>query len=554
MSLEGFTPYDPQLAALYDRRRWWLGLTMGDTLDRAADMYPGKEAVVEADGHQRRYTYAALRSEVDALAYNLLAQGFKKGDFVLVMLPNVAEFVTTYYALHKAGLVMVLLTVNHTAREIIHLAELTQPRGWVLPDRYRKTDYTELVAEVRAAHPQLKVIQVAAERPAGDVLWYSDLAHSDADPQVVAQALEAARPHPGDVCQILPSGGTTGLPKGCPRTHNDFLCNVEYKAKAWHYSVDDIHLVATTVGHNLALLVGVTACVFFGAKQVLLDSTRPADFLAAVQKERCTRTALVPTLVSRILSFEELDRYDVSSLNKIYVGAANSPPELVRAAEEKLGVLYVNAFGMVEGPCAETRPPDDLYARTSTIGRPVCPYDTFATLDTEGRPTPRGVEGELAAKGPGIFTGYFRNPQANMQSFTPDGFFRSGDLAVIEESGLIRITGRIKDIIIRGGENIAARDVEDVISGHAAVEYVAAVGMPDPDLGEVICAVIKPKPGRSVTLEEITTYMTEQGAAKAILPARVEVVAEMPLTAAGKADKKLLREQIRRLLEAEGAA
>jgi non-ribosomal peptide synthetase component E (peptide arylation enzyme) len=138
MSLEGFTPYDPQLAALYDRRRWWLGLTMGDTLDRAADMYPGKEAVVEADGHQRRYTYAALRSEVDALAYNLLAQGFKKGDFVLVMLPNVAEFVTTYYALHKAGLVMVLLTVNHTAREIIHLAELTQPRGWVLPDRYRK--------------------------------------------------------------------------------------------------------------------------------------------------------------------------------------------------------------------------------------------------------------------------------------------------------------------------------------------------------------------------------------------------------------------------------
>ena len=156
MSLEGFTPYDPQLAALYDRRRWWLGLTMGDTLDRAADMYPGKEAVVEADGHQRRYTYAALRSEVDALAYNLLAQGFKKGDFVLVMLPNVAEFVTTYYALHKAGLVMVLLTVNHTAREIIHLAELTQPRGWVLPDRYRKTDYTELWRKCAPPTPSSK--------------------------------------------------------------------------------------------------------------------------------------------------------------------------------------------------------------------------------------------------------------------------------------------------------------------------------------------------------------------------------------------------------------
>jgi 2,3-dihydroxybenzoate-AMP ligase/mycobactin salicyl-AMP ligase len=368
----------------------------------------------------------------------------------------------------------------------------------------------------------------------------------------VAAVLEVARPDPMDVCEILPSGGTTGLPKGCPRTHNDYLCNVEYKAKAWHYNVDDIHLVASTVGHNLALLVGVTAAVFFGAKQVLVDSTRPADFLAAVQKEKCTRTALVPTLVSRIVSFEDLDKYDVSSLEKIYVGAANSPPELVKAAEEKLGVLYVNAFGMVEGPCSETRPPDDLYARTSTIGRQVCPYDTFATLDAEGKPTARGVEGELAAKGPGIFTGYFRNPQANMQSFTPDGFFRSGDLAVIEESGYIRITGRIKDIIIRGGENIAARDIEDMISGHPAVEYVAAVGMPDKDLGEVVCAVIKPKPGRTVTLEEISAYMSGEGASKAIIPARVEVVEEMPLTAAGKADKKVLREQVKANLEAEG--
>lgn len=551
MPLEGFTPYDPELARLYDKKRWWLGLTMGDTLDRAADMYPDKEAVVEADGKCRRYTYAELRAEADALAYNLLACGLKKGDFVLVMLPNICEFLTTYYALQKAGLIVVLLTVNHTAREIIHLAALTAPKGWVLPARYRKTDYTDLVAEVRAANPDLKVIQVADEKPAGDVRWYTDLAAVAAPADRVAAALEAARPDPMDVCEILPSGGTTGLPKGCPRTHNDYLCNVEYKAKAWHWSVDDIHLVASTVGHNLALL-GVTAAVFFGAKQVLVDSTRPADFLAAVQKERCTRTALVPTLVSRVVSFEDLDKYDVSSLEKIYVGAANSPPELVKAAEEKLGVLYVNAFGMVEGPCSQTRPPDDLYARTNTIGRPVCPYDTFACLDAEGKPTPRGVEGELAAKGPGIFTGYFRNPQANMQSFTPDGYFRTGDLAVMEESGYIRITGRIKDIIIRGGENIAARDIEDMISGHPAVEYVAAVGMPDKDLGEVVCAVIKPKPGKSVTLEEICAYMTGEGASKAIIPARVEVVEEMPLTAAGKADKKVLREQVMANLQAEG--
>ena len=544
MPIEGFTPYDPALAELYSKKRWWLGLTMGDTLDRAADMYPGKEAVVEADGKLRRYTYTQVRAQADAMAYNLLEQGLVPGDFVLLMLPNIAEFVISYYALQKAGLVMVLLTVNHTAREIIHLASLTAPKGLILPDRYRKTDYAALVADVRAAHPGLKVIQVADEKPAGDLIWYQDLQKLTVDAATVHAALDAARPDPGEVCQILPSGGTTGLPKGCPRTHDDYLCNVEYKSKAWHWTVDDIHLVASTVGHNLALLVGVTAAVFWGAKQVLVDSTRPPDFLAAVEKEKCTRSALVPTLVSRIVSFEDLDKFDVSSLEKIYVGAANSPPDLVKGAEEKLGIRYVNAFGMVEGPCSQSRPPDDMYVRTSTIGRPVCPYDTFATLDPQGKPTARGVEGELAAKGPGIFTGYFRNPQANMQSFTPDGFFRSGDLAVIEDSGNIRITGRIKDIIIRGGENIAARDVEDVMSGHPAVEYVAAVGMPDKDLGELVCAFVKPKPGKTVTLEEIVAHMKAEGASNTILPARIELVEEMPLTAAGKADKKVLKQVI----------
>ena len=553
MPLAGFVPYDPALAALYERRRWWLGLTMGDTLDRSADMYPLKEAVVEVGGQARRYSYAQLRAEADALAYNLLGLGFQPGDTVLLMLPNIAEFVTCYYGLQKAGLIMVLLTVNHSAREIIHLARLTQPKGWILPASYRGQDYAPLLAEVRASAPELKAILVGEERPAVGDFWLEELKTSTPAPADLNAALEAVRPAPTEVCQILPSGGTTGLPKGCPRTHNDYLCNVEYKARAWNFTVEDRHLVATTVGHNLALLVGVTPAVMWGATQVLLDSTRPGDFLAAVEQERCTRTALVPTLVSRIVSFPELDRYDLSSLSKIYVGAANSPPELVRAAEEKLGVRYVNAFGMVEGPCAETRPEDDLYARTSTIGRPVCPYDTFLTLDSEGRPTPRGTEGELAARGPGIFTGYLRNPQANLESFTPEGFFRSGDLAVIEESGLIRITGRIKDIIIRGGENIAAREVEDLISGHPAVEYVAAVGLPDPDLGEVVGAFLTLKPGQSLSYEELCAYLTAEGASKALIPARLEILAEMPLTAAGKADKKLLREQIKAKLAQEKA-
>ncbi|UCB48574.1 MAG: AMP-binding protein [Deltaproteobacteria bacterium] len=548
MVFEGFTPYDPEAAQLYQKRRWWLGMTLGDMFDRASDLYPEREALV---GAGKRYTWAELRSLVDKMAYNLLQEGFQPGDTVLLQLPNWPEFVISYYALQKAGLVMVLLTVNHTAREIAHLAHLTQPKGWILPDRYRKIDYLPLIKQVKEENPVLeKVILIGEKIPEG-CLKFRDFLETKAGGKEIRSTLEQARPDPGDVCQILPSGGTTGLPKGAPRTHNDYICNIEYKSKAWDLNVNDTILVAATVGHNLALLVCVTGSVFHGAKQVLIDSTYPEDFCQIVQEEKITCTGLVPTLISRIVSFEDLGEYDLRSLKKIYVGAANSPPELVKNVEERIGARYINAFGMVEGPLIQSRPHDPLEIRCNTIGRPCCPYDDIVTLDSKGKKTPPGMEGELSAKGPGVFTGYLKNPQANMDSFTPDGYFRTGDLAVIDEKGTIRITGRIKDIIIRGGENIAARDVEDLISSHPDVEYVAVVGMPDPDLGEQVCAYVKPVEGASVTHEELITHLDKMKASKIHYPARTEIVQQMPLTAAGKADKKVLKKDIEEKRKAE---
>lgn len=548
MVFDGFTPYDPEAAELYEQKRWWLGITLGDMFDRASDLYPEREALV---GSGKRYTWAELRSLVDNMAYNLLQEGLQPGDTLLLQLPNWPEFVISYYALQKAGLVMVSLTVNHTAREIAHLANLTQPKGWILPDRYRKIDYLPLIKQVKEENPVLeKVLLIGEEIPEG-CLKFEDLLVTKAGVEKIRTRLEQARPDPSDVFQILPSGGTTGLPKGAPRTHNDYICNCEYKSKAWDLNVTDTVLVVSPVGHNLALLVCVTGSVFHGARQVLLDSTYPKDFCQIVQEEKITCTALVPTLISRIVQFEDLGQYDLHSLKKIYVGAANSPPELVKNVEERIGARYINAFGMVEGPLSQSRPHDPLEIRCNTIGRPCCPYDDIVTLDSKGKKNPPGVEGELSAKGPGIFTGYLKNPQANMDSFTPDGYFRTGDLAVIDENGIIRITGRIKDIIIRGGENIAARDVEDLISAYPKVEYVAAVGMPDPDLGELVCAYIKPVEGASVSHEEILAHMDKMEASKIHYPARTEIVQEMPLTAAGKADKKVLKKDIEEKLKAE---
>ena len=541
MAFEGFTPYDVRAAEIYTKRRWWLGLTLGDMFDKACDLYPGREALV---GPEKRYAWSQLREQVDRMAYNLLQEGFKRGDTVLLQLPNWPEFVISYFALQKAGLVMVLLTVNHTAREIAHLSQLTRPKGWIVPSKYRKTDFLPIIEQVRRENSNLEKVILVGEDVSPDDLKLEDLLKPHADPAVIRQTLEQARPDPGDVCQILPSGGTTGLPKGAPRTHNDYICNVEYKSLAWDINPTDTCLVVATVGHNLGLLVCVCASVFHGAKIIMQDSTYPEDFCRSVQNEKVSCTGLVPTLISRIVKYENLENFDLSSLKKIYVGAANSPPELVREVEEKLGARYINAFGMVEGPVSQSRPDDPVEVRFGTIGRPCCPYDHMVTLDVDGNKTASGVEGELAAKGPGVFTGYFNNPQANQKEFTPDGYFRTGDLATIDENGCVRITGRIKDIIIRGGENIAARDIEDAISTYSKVEYVAAVGMPDPDLGEVVCAYIKLVRGTSITLEEIVAHLTKTEASRVLYPVRIEVVEEMPLTAAGKADKKILKKDI----------
>ena len=551
MTLEGFTPYGAEVADLYEKRRWWLGITLGDMFDKSSDLYPDKVALI---GEDKRFTYGQLRELIDSIAYQLHEMGFRRGDRVLLQLPNWVEFYMAYFALQKIGCVVVLLTVNHTSREISHLASLTQPKGWILPASYRKTDYLELVEHVQKANPCLEKVILCSETPVPGFVMFNSLSQVEVGKAEIQQVLESARPEPGDVCQILPSGGTTGLPKGAPRTHNDYICNVEYKSRAWDVNVNDVCLVASTVGHNLALLVCVTAPVFHGATVALLDSTYPEDFCKMVQREKVTCTAAVPTIVVRIVNSEKVGNYDLTSLKKMYVGAAHSAPELVNSVEEKLGCRYINAFGMVEGPCAQSRPSDSFEIRTTSVGRPICPYDDFRTLDATGKPTPRGVEGEMAAKGPGIFTGYFKNPQANQTAFTPDGYFRTGDLAVIDEQGNVRITGRIKDIIIRGGENIAAQEVEELISSHPKVELASAIGVPHKIYGEEVCAYVKCVGNAKLEPEEIREHLSAVGASKIVIPSRFEFIDQMPMTAAGKIDKKALKEDIQKRMQADDPA
>lgn len=543
--LEGFTPYNKEDAEKYERLRWWLGITWGDMFDKATDLYPDKIGLVDDTG---RYTYGELRDKVDRLAISLMKLGLKKGDRVMVQLPNWHEFIFSFFALQKIGAIVVLLIPRHNQIEINHFAKLTEPRGWILPTEYGKIEYEPTFDNVLQQNPQIKhIVTVRGEWVGKSKTLDKLIDEADVNKETI-KALKDSRPDPTEVSQIMPTGGTTGLPKASPRTHNDYICNIEYHARAWEVTSNDTLLVITPVGHGMAMHWGIGGAFFAFARLVLLDSTEPETICETIQREKITAIPSVPAIITRIVNLESLNQYDLSSLKKISVGGAPSTPELVKTVWTKIGCKYHNGFGSVEGTCAATRPEDDIETICYSVGKPICPYDTLKIVDPDGNEVPRGQEGELVSKGPGVFTGYLRSSEDNKNTFTKDGFFQTGDLAKKDERGYIYVTGRIKDIIIRGGEKISALDIENLMSGFPGIKATAVVGMPDKVLGERICAYIQPAPGVKVSFEEVIAYLRGKGASVLQLPERIEVIGSMPLTNIGKMDKKALREDIKKRL------
>jgi non-ribosomal peptide synthetase component E (peptide arylation enzyme) len=307
-------------------------------------------------------------------------------------------------------------------------------------------------------------------------------------------------------------------------------------------------LTAAPVSHAQAIHNCVGGAFFHCAKYVLTDSTDAADICRVIEREKVTAFPTVPALVHRIVSMENLKDYDLSSLTRIYAGGAPSTPELVKSVYEKVGCKFVNALGSSEGPAAMSRLDADLETICNTVGEKDCPYAQVKIVDQDLQELPPNKEGELITKGPNIFNGYFKSEDENRNVFTQDGFFRTGDLAKIDESGIITITGRIKETILRGGETLSAIGIERLVSSHPAVADVAVIGMPDKALGERICAYVKLKDCASLSLEELVAYLRGIGASVLQLPERLELIDSIPLTKVGKADKKVLKEDIQRKL------
>jgi 2,3-dihydroxybenzoate-AMP ligase len=548
MTLEGFTPYKKEDADKYNRRRWWPGIPFGDLLDKAADIYPDKEALVDGD---KRLTYGQLKNKTDKLAIGFINLGIKPLDRVLLQLPNWAEFIFTYFALQKIGAIPILLLAKHRQNEISHLLHLTEANAWVVAQHYHKTDYLPIIDDVLQGDNHIKnVILVRASDP-GAFLRMQSLIQKEELTDDQLSTLAKRRPDPMQVAHMGPTGGTTGLPKVAPRTHNDYLSRVEYAARACEFNNLDICLVAAPAAHDLTFSMAICITMFTFGKLVMLDSFEPEVVCGTIEREKVTAIVWVPTLASRLIHFDRLKDYDLSSLKKMHCGGGVSSPELIRGVHDKLDCTFFNGYGGTEGMSLLTRPHFSLDRVCNSVGRPTCPYDSYKIVDENGNELPPNTAGELIVKGPGIFSGYYKMPQENEKVFDKNGYFRTGDQAMIKDSGDFVLTGRLKEMINRGGESISATDIENLMMTHPGIITAAVVPMPDPELGEKVCAYLQCAPGAKLDFQKIISFLKDQGASVLQLPERIEFVNELPYTKAEKIDKQTLIKNIKMKIKDE---
>lgn len=547
--LYGATPYREDDAHTYLRRGWWSGLTLGDLLDRAAGVHPDKEAFVD---RHTRLTYAEAREQADRLAVAFVNLGIRPLDRVMIQLPNWNEFVPAYFALQKMGAIPVMLIDRYRQQEVQRLAEISEATSWIVPLHYGKVEYLPIIRDVLAAVPQIKRVITVRGEAEGEGFAGLERLIAETAPGAADRGCSAAfAPDARQVCHMGPTGGTTGSPKVVCRTHNSLHAGVWFCSLSWGQHCEDVNLIVGSIGHDLNFTKGFLGSVITMGSLVMLDTTDMQVICETIEREKVTSIIWVPTLAQRLLQYEGLDDHDLSSVKKMHSAGGAALPGLVREVFGRLGVRFCNGYGATEGMTTITRPVDDIETVCTTVGRPTCPGDTYKVVDKCGATLPPDTPGELLVKGPCVFTGYYKNDEENADVFDSDGFFHTGDVAKISPRGYITLTGRIKEMINRGGESISATQIENLIDRHPDVASVAVVAMPDPVMGERVCAYIQPKAGRAPAFEEVIAFLREEKASVLLLPERIEFVDVMPYTAAHKVDKNALREDIRRKLAAE---
>ncbi|HXZ63322.1 MAG TPA: AMP-binding protein [Streptosporangiaceae bacterium] len=515
-----------------------LGETIGDNLHRMAAQYPASEAVVDVPTG-RRWTYEQLDADTDSVASGLLTLGIAKGDRVGIWAPNCAEWVLLQYATAKIGAILVNINPAYRSHELAYVLRQSGVRLLVSAESFRTSDYRSMVEEVRGDLPDLEQVIYL-----GTVDWDGLLVAGIAA-SAEALATQAAALAFDDAINIQYTSGTTGFPKGATLSHHNILNNAFFIAEGCRYTERDRVCIPVPFYHCFGMVLGNLACTTHGACIVIpAPGFDPAATLTAVQAEKCTSLYGVPTMFIAELALPDFADYDLSSLRTGIMAGSPCPVEVMKRVLSEMHMAEVEiCYGMTEtSPVStQTGADDDMERRVSTVGR-VHPHVEIKVIDPEtGLVLPRGSHGELCTRGYSVMLGYWNEPDKTAEAIDAGRWMHTGDLAVMDEAGYLNIVGRIKDMVIRGGENVYPREVEEFLYTHPDIEDVQVIGVPDARYGEELCAWVKVRPGSTLSAEQVRKFCTGKIAHYKI-PRYVRVTDEFPMTVTGKVQKFKMRE------------
>ncbi|EPH7121722.1 medium-chain fatty-acid--CoA ligase [Escherichia coli] len=529
--------FNEQRRAAYRQQGLWGDASLADYWQQTARAMPDKIAVV--DNHGASYTYSALDHAASCLANWMLAKGIESGDRIAFQLPGWCEFTVIYLACLKIGAVSVPLLPSWREAELVWVLNKCQAKMFFAPTLFKQTRPVDLILPLQNQLPQLQqIVGVDKLAPATSSLSLSQII-ADNTPLTTAITV-----HGDELAAVLFTSGTEGLPKGVMLTHNNILASERAYCARLNLTWQDVFMMPAPLGHATGFLHGVTAPFLIGARSVLLDIFTPAACLALLEQQRCTCMLGATPFVYDLLNLLEKQPADLSALRFFLCGGTTIPKKVARECQQR-GIKLLSVYGSTESsPHAVVNLDDPLSRFMHTDGYAAAGVE-IKVVDDARKTLPPGCEGEEASRGPNVFMGYFDEPELTARALDEEGWYYSGDLCRMDEAGYIKITGRKKDIIVRGGENISSREVEDILLQHPKIHDACVVAMPDERLGERSCAyVVLKAPHHSLSLEDVVTFFSRKRVAKYKYPEHIVVIEKLPRTASGKIQKFLLRKDI----------
>ena len=533
--------FNEQRRAAYRQQGLWGDASLADYWQQTARAMPDKIAVV--DNHGASYTYSALDHAASCLANWMLAKGIKSGDRIAFQLPGWCEFTVIYLACLKIGAVSVPLLPSWREAELVWVLNKCQAKMFFAPTLFKQTRPVDLILPLQNQLPQLQqIVGVDKLAPATSSLSLSQIL---ADNTPLTTAITT---HGDELAAVLFTSGTEGLPKGVMLTHNNILASERAYCARLNLTWQDVFMMPAPLGHATGFLHGVTAPFLIGARSVLLDIFTPDACLALLEQQRCTCMLGATPFVYDLLNLLEKQPADLSALRFFLCGGTTIPKKVARECQQR-GIKLLSVYGSTESsPHAVVNLDDPLSRFMHTDGYAAAGVE-IKVVDDARKTLPPGCEGEEASRGPNVFMGYFDEPELTARALDEEGWYYSGDLCRMDEAGYIKITGRKKDIIVRGGENISSREVEDILLQHPKIHDACVVAMPDERLGERSCAyVVLKAPHHSLSLEEVVAFFSRKRVAKYKYPEHIVVIEKLPRTVSGKIQKFLLRKDIMRRL------